>query len=624
MKRRLAAILAADVVGYSGLTAADEEGTHARLKALRKDFIEPTIAKHDGRIVKLTGDGALVDFPSVVDAVKCAAAIQAGVAERQADQPDERRIVFRIGINSGDVIIEDDDIYGDGVNVAARLEGLAEPGGVCISGKVHEEVKNKVAFGFEPMGEHQVKNIPEPVVAYRVVTDPGFVAKTLGLKRVGTSPWRWAALAAVTGAIAAGGWAAVQFQPWTWLDPEWRDARDLSAEPSVAVLPFASLSSDPEQAHFGRSMSEDIITELARYQDLHVVALHSTQTVSKLDVNVREIGQRLHARYIVEGSVRRGTDRIRVTAQLIDAETGRHLWAEKFDRPLEDVFSIQDELTTQIVASTVPHLRRAETRDAFQKPTSSLTAYELVRKGKELKHTFTPAANRQAQEVLRRAIELDRSYAAAYAWLGFTRFVEAVDYLPLGARETALAEAEELARKAIDLDPELIVGYQALSQILSQLPGQLGEALDASGKAVELAPSDAESWAFHSVVLYFRAEADEAVSAIERAYQLNPIPPAYYDMFAGRAYLLAERHDDALKRSRDCARKAPGWWLCYLYQALAADALGEEAVVKSAVARVKDLFPGMMGQIAKTLPAGDVGLRAHIQQVFAELAQPRS
>jgi adenylate cyclase len=446
-----------------------------------------------------------------------------------------------------------------------------------------------------------------------------------GLKRVGTPDWRWAARAAVIAAIVAGSWAAAQFQPWTWLDPNWRDARDLSAEPSVAVLPFDSPSGDPEQAHFGMSMTEDIITELARYQDLQVVALHSTKTISKLDVDMREIGKRLDARYIVEGSVRRGTDRIRVTAQLIDAETGRHLWAEKFDRPLEDVFLIQDELATQIVASTVPHLRRTETRDAFQKPTSSLTAYELVRKGKELKHTFTPEANRQAQEVLRRAIELDRSYAAAYAWLGFTRFVEAVDYLPPGERETALVKAEETVRKAIDLDPELVVGYQALSQILAQWPGQLGEALDASSKAVELAPSDAESWAFHSVVLYYRAEAGEAVSAIERAYQLNPIPPAYYDMFAGRAYVLAERHDDALKRSRDCAQKAPGWWLCYLYLALAADGLGEEAVVKSAVARVKDLFPSILpGEIAETLPASAVGLRAHTQQVFAELARPRS
>jgi adenylate cyclase len=248
MARRLAAILAADVVGYSRLMAADERGTHARLKALRQDFIEPKIAEHHGRIVKLMGDGALVEFGSVVDAVECAAAIQTGVAEREVEVPDDQRIAFRIGLNIGDIIIEDDDIYGDGVNVAARLEALAEPGGICVSRNVYNQVKNKVEFGFEPMGEHRVKNIPEPVVVYRVLTDPGLAAKTLGLKRAGTPRWRWAALSALSVALLGAGVVAVWLQPWQSTGAlHEADAPPLPDKPSIAVLPFDNLSDDPEE-----------------------------------------------------------------------------------------------------------------------------------------------------------------------------------------------------------------------------------------------------------------------------------------------------------------------------------------------------------------------------------------
>jgi adenylate cyclase len=350
-ERRLTAILATDVVGYSRLMAADEAGTYARLKALRKDFIEPIVAEHHGRIVKLTGDCALTEFPSVVDAVECAAAIQAGVAERQADQPDHRRIVFRIGINIGDVIIEDEDIYGDGVNVAARLEQLAEPGGISISRNVYSQVKNKVAFGFEPMGEHQVKNIPEPVVAYRVLTDPGPVAKIIGLKHAGTPRRRWVALAAALVMLlgAAGTW-------WMWKGPE-----QVMPEPKVesnsldkhriAVLPFVNMSADAENDYFSDRITEELITRLSQIPALSVIARTTIIGYKGSSRGATEIGRELGAGTILEGSVRRAGDQVRITAQLIDARSQAHLWAASYDRPVREIFAVQSDVAQKVADS---------------------------------------------------------------------------------------------------------------------------------------------------------------------------------------------------------------------------------------------------------------------------------
>jgi len=333
--RRLAAILAADVAGYSRLMGADEEGTHERLKAHLGDLVNPKIGEHRGRIVKNTGDGFLAEFASVVDAVRCAVEIQRGMIDREPDMPEERRIRFRIGINLGDVIVEEQDIFGDGVNVAARLEALAEPGGVFISNTVHDHVRDRLPFAFEDLGEHQVKNIARPVRAYRV-RDTGTVAKS-------PSP----------------------------------SALPLPDKPSIAVLPFVNMSGDPEQEYFADGVVEEIITGLSRIKWLFVIAGNSTFTYKGQSIDVQQVGRELGVRYILGGSVRKAADRVRITAQLINASSGAHLWADRFDGSLEDVFELQDKVAWSVAGVIEPALTAAEIARSANRPTTDLTAYDL-------------------------------------------------------------------------------------------------------------------------------------------------------------------------------------------------------------------------------------------------------
>ena len=468
MARRLAAILAADVVGYSRLMAADEAGTHARLKALRQDFIEPKIAEHHGRVVKLMGDGALVEFASVVDAVECAAAIQSGVAERQAELPEDRRIAFRIGINIGDVIIEGEDIYGDGVNVAARLEQLAEPGEICVARNVYNHAKAKVAFGFEPMGEHRVKNIPEPVTVYRVIAEPGPIAKVLGMKRAGRPRWRIAALAAaVVGLLVAAG-ATAWLQPWGAQErstaPELTTGAAALPEdpvlaiptgPSIAVLPFDNLSGDPEQEYFADGLTEEIIAKFTRFRELLVIARNSTYRYKGQQVDVRQVGRDLGVRYVLEGSVRKASDEIRVTVQLIDTHNAAHLWAELYEADLtvSNIFAIQDDLTnkiTNIVADAYGVLARTDIKESRKKVPATLVAYDCVLRGYAYLMLFTSDAHRDARDCLERAAELDPNYSDAWAWLSWMYQDEYL--LNFNPQPASLDRAFEAARRAVNLD----------------------------------------------------------------------------------------------------------------------------------------------------------------------------
>ena len=386
MERRLAAILAADVVGYSRLMGEDEAGTLERLKSLRRELVQPGITERKGRIVKLMGDGLLAEFPSVVEAVQCAADIQRSMIGREADLPNERRIKLRIGVNLGDIIVEGSDIYGEGVNVAVRLEALADPGGICISGKVYEEVRNKLPTAFEDLGEQEVKNIAEPVRVYR---------------------WTDAADQEPGGAGAEA-------------------ALPLPDKPSIAVLPFENMSGDPEQEYLADGICEDLITALSKIRWFFVIARNSTFTYKGQAVEVTQVARELGVRYVIEGSVRKAGNRVRITAQLIDATTGRHVWAERYDRDLADIFELQDEMTQTIVAAVEPELGAAERERALSKPPENLDAWETCQRGLWHLWRFDREDNAKAPSLLQRAQELDPGFAAAYAHEAYSHFVNVI------------------------------------------------------------------------------------------------------------------------------------------------------------------------------------------------------
>jgi adenylate cyclase len=401
--RRLAAILAADVAGYSRLMGADEEGTLERLKAHRRELIDPKIAEHHGRIVKTTGDGMLVEFGSVVDAVRCAVDVQTTMPERNTALPPEQWITFRVGINLGDIIIDGDDIYGDGVNVAARMEAIAEPGAVCISATGWEHARGKVAFGADDLGEHQLKNIERPVRVFRIASGPATPAKK---------------------------------------------PLPLPDKPSIAVLPFQNLSGDPEQEYFADGIVEEIITALSRFRSLFVIARHSSFTYKGSVVDVKQVGRELGARYVLEGSVRKAANRVRITGQLIDALTGIHLWADRFEGAIDDIFDLQDQVTASVVGAIAPKLEQAEIERARAKPTENLNAYDLYLRALPLYYANTRAENDEAFRLLRQAVTLDPNYALAKALTAACVAMRDIQGISPSKSETD--DAIRLAREALD------------------------------------------------------------------------------------------------------------------------------------------------------------------------------
>jgi adenylate cyclase len=599
-ERRLAAILAADVVGYSRLMATDEAGTHARLKMLWKKFIEERIADHHGRIVKLMGDGALVDFASAVDAVECAMAIQSDVIGRQKELSEDQRIVFRIGINIGDIIIENKDIYGGGVNVAARLETLAEPGGVCIARNVYNQVKDKVALGFEPMGAHRVKNIPEPVVVYRVVHDPRPGAKPGVSNRTFATSRRFAALAAIAfvllGAIAVVAWQ----QPWTGKNQASRpenqstvavnQAIRIPKGPSIAVVPFENLSGDKNQEFFSDGITDEIITGLSRFRDILVVSFNSTYRYKNKPVDVRQVGGELGVQYVLEGSVRRGGDRLRVTAQLLDAKTGMHVWSESYDHDLkvENVLDVQDDVREQVVAHIanpgggVVSLRGIE-RAKRQGP-DTLKAYDCVLLAHAYLLAYTAEAHRRARDCLESALEVDPRYADAWAWLAHMYDDEYVN--DLNTRPDALVRAEAAARQAIELDPMNQKGHWELA-VNSFFQHQDEEFKIEAERALDLNPNNAAAVGDLGIFMVGIGEWERGFKMAQKATALDPFGTVYYFPIF-RYYYHSGEYEKALAAAEKIDLVAPRKW-----QAMAAayGQLGRKEEAEAAAAKLIELDP---------------------------------
>jgi len=557
VERRLAAIFAGDVAGYSRLMGIDEEGTLAALKRHRRELVDPKIKEHRGRIVKLTGDGILVEFASVVDAVRCAVEIQRGMAERNVDVPAERRIEFRIGLNLGDIIIDDDDIYGDGVNIAARLESLAEPGGICVSRIVRDQVRDKLDFSFADMGEQQVKNIARPVRTHRILL------QTEDVEPIG------AALAVAS------------------------SARPAAQKPSIAVLPFANMSGDAEQEYFSEGITEDIITNLSRNRVFFVISRSTSFTYKGPAIDVGKVARELGVRYVVEGSIRRAANRVRITAQLIDAETGHHLWADRYDRELADVFAVQDEIAQRIAGAIAPGIISAEIRHAQHKTASQLDAWDRIMRAHWHIRRFTQNDLAEARRLLDDVIVLDPSNSMARSDLAFARHFEAVFGWGDGPAESH-ARLGEAARKAVAADDSDAMAHTSLA-IFDLFSCRHEEARRRLHRALELDPNSFFARGYLGVSYGFGGDYETALPHLEEAMRLSPRGPllVIWCLCRGWAALNAERYDEAVEYATHAAEANPEFPDIYAVLASANGHLGRAGPARAALDQLLHRMPGL-------------------------------
>jgi adenylate cyclase len=577
VERKLAAIMAADVAGFSRLMGANEEGTHASLMAHRRELIEPKIREHRGRVVKTTGDGFLATFESVLAALRCAVEVQRGMAERNALVPEAQRLVFRLGINAGDMIVDGDDIYGDGVNIAARLETMSEPGGICVSARVQEDASGRLDLGFEDLGERQLKNIARPVRLYRVVFDRA---------------------EAPAGSAVAGAQL-----------PNLRD------RPTFAVLPFDNMSGDPEQEYFADGISEDLITAIATWCRFPVIARNSSFIYKGRPIDIKQVGQELGARYVLEGSVRKAGNRVRITAQLIDALTGHHVWAERYDRELGDLFAIQDEITTSIAAAVEPEIMEVEERRATTR--RSFTGYDLVQRGNWHLYKFTPEGMAEAERLFAAAIEADPDYAPAYTSMAYRKYISA-QFGPEFGR--ALEISFEFARKAVALDERDARAHMILAQTSLWLRRHDHAIAEARG-AIALNPSLAQAYSVLGYALDCVGEFEAALKTVAHSFRLRP-----HDRTVGRCipamsvahYQLGTYHA-AEETSRRAVNLMPTYWLGHQILAACLGQLGGKEEAAQCVAEIRRREPDISRRaFSERLPFRDAVYAHRIEEGLAK------
>lgn len=587
MERRISAIFAADMVGYSRLMEADEIGTLERQKTHRKELINPAFEQFHGRIVKEMGDGLLVEFPSIIEAVQCAVEIQRAMPQREAEIPDDHKISYRIGINLGDIVVEEDDIYGSGVNVAARLEALAEPGGICLSGTAYDHLGSAIEVGYESLGEVSVKNIERSIRAYRVLTDPAQVSTipTITRKRKVNRNTAGIGLLLLLLSLGATGW-------W-WLQPvfEPTDAKNQTLKvpdkPSIAILPFANLSDDTEREYFAEGFTEDLTSNVAQSKDLFVISRNSTLAFKSRPVNIQEVASDLGVRYVLEGSIRPIGDKVRVTAQLIDSSNDSHIWAKQYDVPMSGIFDVQDELTREISGSLLANIRRADLNRTLQKRPNDLSAYDYVLRARAMWDTPGKEAKLEARALAEKAIALDPNYAPAYAILGDT-YNSA--YILQWEGPEALDKAYELARKAVELDPLSSQSHELLGRVFLRR-NQHNEAIITLRKAIELNPNRSFHYAALADVLTFANRPDEAIELMNTAIRLDPFYPARDNMYLGRAYFFTEKYEEAMVELETCAARTPRYRPCYMYLAPTYAQMGKSVDASRTVGELLRISP---------------------------------
>ncbi len=588
MERRLAAILAADVAGYSRLMEADEEATVRALGACR-EVVDRLVADHRGRVFGSAGDSVVAEFPSPVEAVRCAVDIQRELEILNADRPEDRRMRLRIGVNLGDVVVEGDNLLGDGVNIAARLETLADAGGVCLSRSVLDQIKTPLDLGYEYLGEHAVKNIAEPVRVYRVLSEPEAAGKIIGETTRAKRAWKRAAAAAAVVLLVGAAAAVTWLRPWEpTVEPASveRMAFPLPEKPSIAVLPFDNLSGDPGQDHVADGLTEDIITALSQVSSLFVIARNSTFVYKGTPVKVQRVAEDLGVRYVLEGSVRTSGDQVRIAAQLVDALTGNHLWAERYDRRMTDLFALQDEITDRIVVALRIKLTEGEQMRVHRKHTRSLAAWYLLGKGVEHFNHTTKTGNADARRWFDKALEVDGRYALAYALLAWTHWHDAFHGWSEN-REASLERASFLAKKARALDDALPDVY-ALQGAIHLLQGRFDAALAAGERAVALNPNHATNTAILALILQNAGRPQEAIRMFKTAMRLSPYYPAWFLEVLGFSYLAAKQPDEALVAFGTFLEREPGAVHAahaHVGRALAHHALGRDDAARAEVAK---------------------------------------
>jgi adenylate cyclase len=591
-KRKLTAILSADVKGYSRLMGEDEEATVRTITAHRK-VITSVIEKYRGRVVDSPGDNILAEFVSVVDAVQSGVEIQEVIRAKNAELPDDRRMEFRIGINLGDVIQEGERIYGDGVNIAARVEGLADPGGICISGSAYEQIENKLALGYDYIGEHTVKNIVKPIRVYKVPTGPEILQKVIDEKRPAPG-WQRAALAVVIALVVAAGSVAIwkSFRPSTppiEVASVEQMAFPLPDKPSIAVLPFNNLSGDPEQEYFSDGLTEEIIAALGSVPKLFVIARNSTFTYKGKPVKVQQVAEDLGVRYVLEGSVKKGGDKIRITAQLIDALSGHHLWAKRYDRSLEDIFAVQDEITKEIITAMQVKLTEGEQIRVAARGTNSLDAYLKLLQANELVNRLNIESNAMAKQMAEEAIALDPEYAWAYFVLARTHMVDVWLRSSRSPRQST-AKAMELLQKAIVLDDTFAEAHGRLGFLYS-MTRQYDKSIPEAEKAVALNPNSADAHYYLGKVLSFDGRWEESVPEYKKAMRLNPIPPHNLLWSLGLSYAFTGQYEEAITWCEKAVRQAPNSLLDRMIMAVVYSFSGRDEEARAEAAEVLRIQP---------------------------------